>query len=88
MKKRTLKFRTTEIDGQPFKPLLKGSESISNVNLRGFREEFTKELLKKHLDFLIPDPVREVSEYFHGNSHSFDRSDARPQKQRIGRREY
>ena len=57
MKKRPLKFGGTEIDVKPFKPLLKGSEIISNIDLRGLPDEFTKELLKKHFDCLTGDPV-------------------------------
>ena len=66
MKKRPLKFGITEIDIQPYKPLLKGSEIISNVDIKGLPNEFTEVLVKKRLDWLIhPVPVRDYeAEHF------------------------
>ena len=57
MKKRPLKFGTNEIEIQPYKPLLTGSEIISNINLKGLPPKFTEELLKKHFESLtgVPD---------------------------------
>ena len=82
MKKRPLKFGTTEIEAQPFKPLLKGSEIISSVDLKGLPDEFTKELLKKNLDFLIPNQnsdkidIVDISEYrqYHQGYEYLDKS--------------
>ena len=57
MKKTPLKFGTNEIEIQPYKPLLTGSETISNVHvdLKGLTPAFTEELLKKHFDSIMWD---------------------------------
>ena len=65
-----------------FKPLLKGSEIISSVDLKGLPDEFTKELLKKNLDFLIPNQnsdkidIVDISEYrqYHQGYEYLDKS--------------
>ena len=57
MKKRPIKFGTVELDIQPYKPLLHGSEKINRMDFIGLPVEFTDGLLQKHLDCLLPSPT-------------------------------
>ena len=52
MKKRPIKLGKTELDVQPYSPLIKGSRKINRVDLIGFSGEFTDDLVKKHLEYL------------------------------------
>ena len=57
MKKRPIKLGKTELDVQPYTPLIKGSGKISRVDLIGFAGEFTDDLVKKHLEYLSRGPI-------------------------------
>ena len=58
LKKKPIKLGKMELDVQPFKPLLRGSEKINMFDLKGFSmpDEFTDGLLKKQLECLLPVP--------------------------------
>ena len=51
MKKRPIKLGKTELEVQPYTPLLQGSEKINRVDVIGFASEFTDDLLKKHFEY-------------------------------------
>ena len=57
MKKRPIKLGKTELEVQPYTPLIQGSEKINRVDVIGFAGEFTDELLKKHFEYLSRDPI-------------------------------
>ena len=65
IKKKPIKLGKTELEVQPYTPLIKGPEKINRVDLIGFAGEFTDDLVKKHIEYLsgaaIPDYGPEVT---------------------------
>ena len=61
LNKRPIKFGKTELDVQPFKPLIHGSEKINRiqVDLTKVSERFTDDLFKKQFECLKVAPVPE-----------------------------
>ena len=61
LKKRPIKYGKTELDVQPFKPLIHGSDKINRirVDLTKVSERFTDDLLKKQFECLKVAPVPE-----------------------------
>ena len=59
IKKKPIKLGKTELEVQPYTPLITGPEKINRVDLIGFAGEFTDDLVKKHIEYLsraaIPD---------------------------------
>ena len=58
MKKRNIKFGTTELQVEPYKPLLQGSEKINRMDISGLPVAFTDGLLKAQLDSLLSPQAR------------------------------
>ena len=63
IKQKNIKFGTTELHVEPYKPLLHGSGKINRVNFIGLPATFTDGLLKAQLDSLLSPQARTPSPY-------------------------